>query len=1086
MFPLWNDVVAPVVQAAGARRIIEVGALRGENTELMLEQLGPGVELHVIDPLPEFDPAEHETRFGGRYVFHRDLSVNVLGGLPPMDVALIDGDHNWYTVVTELRLLARVSREAGVPLPVCILHDVGWPYGRRDLYYDPDNVPAEHQQPWRRAGIQRGRSELAQSANSGMNGSLANAEHDGGPQNGVMTAVEDFIAEHDQPLRLVVVPIYFGLAILVEEAVLKERPALADVLDGLESPAGKDMLLRLSEDVRLDAVVFDQVVLGQRDRRLDRVTTRYLDMIKAAIVNDHHLEDEARVHYLLGVAEKGGKPNADVLADPVRHGPELIRRVEERHRVGAHETDRVSGVGLGYASTGRLGLDHVHGYLGKVWEAKIPGDVAVCGVARGGTPVLAAAFLEAYEHDVFPAQRRGLWLVDRFRSVDGAIDLNLMRDRLDHFDLLVPRVRLLQGDPAVTTADLTDRTLALVVLGPGLGADVDPVLERLFPRLAAGGILVVEPGDPDLVRAVERFRARHGDTGVVERGEAGGLAWTKAERVGLPASEAPAASTGASHAPLVRPAGVLPPDLSVIVVVHNMRREAARSLHSLSPGYQRGLDGRRYEVVVVENGSDPDRRMGPEPVDGLGGRFRYIDMGDDASPSPAAAMNRGLAESRGHNVALMVDGAHVLTPRVLHYGLAGLEAYEPAVVATQAWYVGPGQQGDAMRAGYDQGVEDALFEQIAWPHDGYRLFEIGHFAGDRDWFDGLWESNCLFAPRRLLEQVGGFDEGFAVAGGGFTNLDLYERLASTPGVRLVTILGEGSFHQVHGGTTTNRPDPLDRRQRIRSYAADYAERRGRPFMGPEKPIQFVGGFHSEFAKRSRARRMTGVAFDVDPRREGSDGPPPEQPVPVPDDLRDAFTTAYHNSLAWRGTRWLGHTVASAPTDLLAYQEIIDEVRPHWIIQTGDADGGMAWFLASVCEMLDHGEVLSISRHPSTKRPQHPRLRTLTAAPHEPEALEQVKEIVGDEPHALVILGSRTRRERTRKEFEAFAPLVPIGSYVVVEHTVLNGFPVDASFGPGPHEALRRVMNVHDEFLADSTRERHALTFNQGGFLRRIS
>ena len=67
----------------------------------MLERLGPDVELHVIDPLPYFDPAEHEKRFAGQYVFHRDLSVNVLGALAPMDVALIDGDHNWYTVFTE-------------------------------------------------------------------------------------------------------------------------------------------------------------------------------------------------------------------------------------------------------------------------------------------------------------------------------------------------------------------------------------------------------------------------------------------------------------------------------------------------------------------------------------------------------------------------------------------------------------------------------------------------------------------------------------------------------------------------------------------------------------------------------------------------------------------------------------------------------------------------------------------------------------------------------------------------------------------------------------------------------------------------
>ena len=152
MFPFWQDVVAPVIEAAGARRIVEIGALRGENTELMLQRLGPDVELHVVDPLPAFDPSEHEERFEGQYVFHQDLSVNVLPHLPPMDVALIDGDHNWYTVNTELTMLAGVAREAGAPLPVMVLHDVGWPYGRRDLYYDPTNIPDEHRQPWDRGG----------------------------------------------------------------------------------------------------------------------------------------------------------------------------------------------------------------------------------------------------------------------------------------------------------------------------------------------------------------------------------------------------------------------------------------------------------------------------------------------------------------------------------------------------------------------------------------------------------------------------------------------------------------------------------------------------------------------------------------------------------------------------------------------------------------------------------------------------------------------------------------------------------------------------------------------------------------------
>lgn len=854
--------------------------------------------------------------------------------------------------------------------------------------------------------------------------------------------------------------------------------------DRLESPPGKDMLLRLGEDIRLDTAASDQLLLRQRDDRLGRMRDRYLDTVTSAILNDHHLENEARLHHLFQTVRKGTPTNEAVLADPARHVAGFVRRVEEQHRTGG-----ASGNGTpwpAFAATGRLGLDYLRRQLEGVWESHVGGDLAVCGVGQGGSTLLLAALLEAYDDNPLPTQIRRLWVLDRFRRTGGGVDLNVLRDRLHRFGLLGRRTRLLQGEPEATANDVTATQLALLCLGSGVGASVDAVLERLYPRMAQGGVVVAETSDPSQADAIERYRARHGVAAPVERDASGGWAWTKEEPFGEPIPEEQQPRAGASRAPLVRPAGFFAPELSVITVVHNMRREAPRSLRSLARNYQQGIDDHRYEVIVIENGSDPDQRLGADLVGSFGREFRYIDMGDDAAPSPVAAVNRGLAESRGPALALMIDGAHVLTPRVLHYGLAGLEAYQPAVVATQAWYVGPGQQGDVMRAGYDQVVEDALFEQIGWPREGYRLFDIGHFAGDRDWFDGVWESNCLFAPRSLIEQVGGLDEAFAMPGGGYTNLDLYERLASTPGVRVVTILGEGSFHQLHGGITTNQPDLLERRQRVRSYADHFAELRGRPFMGPEKPIHYVGGFHSDSAKRSRARRMTASAFDVDSRLEGADGPVPERPVPLADDLRDTFTAAYHRTLAWRETRWLGRRVPNTPTDLLTYQEILAEVRPDWVIETGTGGGGGAYFLATVCELLGHGEVISIAGRQPEKAPLHQRLRYLAAEPHQPEAREQVTAIVGNQPHAVVILGSRTRRDRTRQEFESFAPLVPVGSYLIVEHTVLNGFPVDASFGPGPHEALRRLMNLHGEFVADTAREGHGLTFNQGGFLRRIS
>ena len=164
----------------------------------------------------------------------------------------------------------------------------------------------------------------------------------------------------------------------------------------------------------------------------------------------------------------------------------------------------------------------------------------------------------------------------------------------------------------------------------------------------------------------------------------------------------------------------------------------------------------------------------------------------------------------------MIDGAHVLTPSVLRYGMAGLATYEPAIVVTQQWYVGPGQQPDAMLSGYDQAYEDELFREIEWPLDGYRLFDIGHFIGDRDWFDGLWESNCIFVPRKLLEQYGAFDESFSMPGGGYANLELYERLGADarrerrddPRRRLVP---PGARRHHHQPRRPRRP-PLDDRR----------------------------------------------------------------------------------------------------------------------------------------------------------------------------------------------------------------------------------------------------------------------------------
>jgi cephalosporin hydroxylase len=534
--------------------------------------------------------------------------------------------------------------------------------------------------------------------------------------------------------------------------------------------------------------------------------------------------------------------------------------------------------------------------------------------------------------------------------------------------------------------------------------------------------------------------------------------------------------------PLAPPAPKDAIDLTVVVVFYNMPREAARTLHSLSRAYQQGIDDLEYEVIAVENGSSPDERLGEDFVRSFGAEFRYLDLGESATPSPTDALNRAVKIARGRAFALMIDGAHVVTPGVLKFGMAGLRCYAPAIVATQQWYVVPGQQPIAVDKGYSQAREDELFDAIEWPSDGYRLFEIGHFIGERDWFDGVLESNCLFVPRPLLEQFGAFDDSFAMPGGGYANLDLWERLGSAPDVATVTILGEGSFHQVHGGTTTNDTAHDDRRTKIFGYGQHYEELRGRLLRGPAKPLHYVGNLAIESARRTRSRRMTASAFSTRRAASGRDGVP-EAPEPIADELKRTLIETFWHGLSWKQTTWLGQPVNAAPTDLIVYQELLAEVRPDWIIETATG-GGRAFFLASICDLLEHGHVISVSDDPGA-RPEHARLTRIDGPPHELETTARVRELTGDSPHALVLLGSNSGAPRIVQEFSELAPLVPVGSYVIVENTIVNGRPVWPGYGPGPAEAVRRILALHGGFVQDTSWEKHALTFNPGGFLRRI-
>jgi hypothetical protein len=226
MLPFFPDVIRPLLEALEPRVIVEVGSEHGRTTARLLELARTlGAVVHAVDPAPRFDPVAWRAEHGDRFVMHRARSLDALAGLERFDAVLIDGDHNWYTVLGELTLLARRARELALPFPLVLLHDVGWPYGRRDLYYDPDAIPAEHRRPCARKGISLTHKRLADEG--GMNPTYCHALDEGGPRNGVLTAVEDFLAEAKEPIELVRIPALFGLGILLSAELAARKPAVA-------------------------------------------------------------------------------------------------------------------------------------------------------------------------------------------------------------------------------------------------------------------------------------------------------------------------------------------------------------------------------------------------------------------------------------------------------------------------------------------------------------------------------------------------------------------------------------------------------------------------------------------------------------------------------------------------------------------------------------------------------------------------------------------------------------------------------------------------------------------------------------------
>lgn len=208
-----ESVIKPLLDLLQPRSVCEIGVEKGRFTEFLLAFCRNGHCSYTgVDVMTEAQVVPLGNGKEATYIKGR--SLDVLPELPVQDTYFIDGDHNYYTVLNELRLVAKGPERHSLIL----LHDVGWPWGRRDIYYQPESIPAEYRHPCRAGGGPvPGQLALEEWGLGSKYGDLsfAAAESEGGPRNGVLTAVEDFLQERGGAgWRLLVVPAVFGLGIL--------------------------------------------------------------------------------------------------------------------------------------------------------------------------------------------------------------------------------------------------------------------------------------------------------------------------------------------------------------------------------------------------------------------------------------------------------------------------------------------------------------------------------------------------------------------------------------------------------------------------------------------------------------------------------------------------------------------------------------------------------------------------------------------------------------------------------------------------------------------------------------------------------
>ena len=212
--------------------------------------------------------------------------------------------------------------------------------------------------------------------------------------------------------------------------------------------------------------------------------------------------------------------------------------------------------------------------------------------------------------------------------------------------------------------------------------------------------------------------------------------------------------------------------------------------------------------------------------------------------------------------------------------------------------------------------------------------------------------------------------------------------------------------------------------------------------------------------------------------------------PSAQEVVERFHKVFYDSEIWMSTKWLGIPTAQNPNDAWIHQEIIAQVKPDFIVETGTWHGGSAALWATILQQVNpEGRIITLDINDNVSAAKQlpivkEKVEFLLGSSVDPAIVAQVaKRVQGKK--VLVILDSDHHKNHVLAEMKAYGPLVTKDSYMIVQDTNANGHPVLEKFGPGPMEAVEEFLATNDQFRPDREAERLLFTMHPKGYLNRV-